>query len=159
MTAFDGEQLIARPKETYDGAMPSGNSVAALVLSRLARLTGETRWMQASERQLAYLAGAIQDYPSGYSFALRALLEELWPTAELICAAEKPPEELKGFLREHFHGIMVLVKTPADETRLAALAPFTLEYPIPEAGVRYYLCRGKTCARPVETIEELEKLM
>ena len=53
----------------------------------------------------------------------------------------------------------MLVKTPADETRLAALAPFTSEYPIPAAGVRYYLCRGKTCERPVETIAELEKLI
>lgn len=61
--------------------MPSGNSVAALVLSRLARLTGETHWMQASERQFSFLAGAIQGYPAGYSFALLALLEELWPTA------------------------------------------------------------------------------
>ena len=47
----------------------------------------------------------------------------------------------------------------ADESRLAALAPFTAEYPIPTAGVRYYLCRGRTCASPVETIEELEKLL
>lgn len=41
MTAIDGEQLIARPKETYNGAMPSGNSVAAMVLQTLASLTGE----------------------------------------------------------------------------------------------------------------------
>lgn len=157
--AKDGEQLITRTKEVYDGAIPSGNSVAALVLSRLERLTGETRWMQASERQFAYLAGAIQGYPAGYSFALLALLEELWPTAELICAAEKPPEDLTYFLKKHPYGLTVLIKTPADETRLAALASFTSEYPIPETGVRYYLCRGKTCERPVETIEELEKLI
>lgn len=43
MTAFDGEQLIARPKETYDGAMPSGNFVAAMVLQTLASLTGEQK--------------------------------------------------------------------------------------------------------------------
>lgn len=157
--AKDGEQLITRTKEVYDGAMPSGNSVAALVLSRLARLTGETHWMQAAQCQFAYLAGAIQGYPAGYSFALLALLEELWPTAELICAAENLPEGLTDFLREHAYGLTVLMKTPADETRLAALAPFTSEYPIPAAGVRYYLCRGKTCERPVETIAELEKLM
>ena len=90
---------------------------------------------------------------------LLALLEELWPTAELVCAADKIPKDLTDFLREHACGITVLVKTPADETRLAALAPFTSEYPIPAAGVRYYLCRGKICERPVETIAELEKLM
>ena len=77
----------------------------------------------------------------------------------IICAADKIPKDLTDFLREHSYGLTVLVKTPADETRLAALAPFTSEYPIPAAGVRYYLCRGKTCERPVETIAELEKLM
>lgn len=47
MTAFDSEQLIARPKETYDGAIPSGNSVAAVVLQTLASLTGELEWQAA----------------------------------------------------------------------------------------------------------------
>lgn len=157
--AKDGEQLITRTKEIYDGAMPSGNSVAALVLSRLARLTGEAHWIQAAELQLSYLAGAIQDYPAGYSFALLALLEELWPTAELICAAEKLPKDLTDFLRKHSCELTVLVKTPADEFQLAALAPFTSAYPIPAEGIRYYLCREKTCLHPVESIEELEKLI
>ena len=57
----DSEQLISRPKETYDSAIPSGNSVAAAVLERLSKLTGETKWHQVSDRQLCFLAGAIQD--------------------------------------------------------------------------------------------------
>ena len=158
--AKDGEQLITRAKEVYDGAMPSGNAVAALVLSRLARLTGGERWREAAELQLSYLAGAIQRYPAGHSFTLLTLLEELWPTAELVCASEKLPGELTAFLRERPRpGLTVLAKTAADAPRLAALAPFTGEYPVPAKGARYYLCRGKACASPVETVEELRKLM
>jgi len=158
--AKDGEQLITRTKEVYDGAMPSGNAVAALVLSRLTRLTGETRWREAADLQLSYLAGAIGGYPAGHSFTLLTLLEELWPTAELVCAAERLPDALLAFLREKPRpGLTVLVKTPADATRLAARAPFTAEYSIPAAGARYYLCRGRACASPVDTIEELEKLI
>lgn len=154
--ANDGEQLITRNKEVYDGAMPSGNAVAALVLSRLARLTGEVRWRDAADLQFQYLAGAIQAYPAGHSFTLLALLEELWPTAELVCTAETIPEELLAFLRKTPQpGLTVLVKTKMSAPRLAALAPFTAEYPLPAAGVRYYLCRDKTCTTPVETIEEL----
>ena len=82
--ASDGEQLITRTKETYDGAMPSGNSVAALVLSRLARLTGNGRIRTAADLQLSYLAGASREYPAGYGFAMLAFLEELWPSAELV---------------------------------------------------------------------------
>ena len=158
--AGDGEQLITRSKETYDGAMPSGNAVAALVLSRLARLTGEPHWRQAAELQLQYLAGAIRDYPAGHSFALLTLLEELWPSAELVCAAEELPEELSTFLREKSRpGLTVLVKTVKNQERLAALALFSAEYPIPPSGVRYYLCQGGACKNPVRTIEELRNLM
>lgn len=158
--AKDAEQLITRTKEVYDGAMPSGNAAAALVLSRLARLTGEGRWREYADKQLSYLAGAISSYPSGHSFTLLMLLEELWPSAELICTAERIPEELMRFLREEPRtGLTVLVKTPADESRLAALAPFTAEYPVPSVGARYYLCRGNTCAAPVDSIEELKKLI
>lgn len=154
--ANDGEQLITRTKEVYDGAMPSGNAVAALVLSRLGRLTGEQRWRAAAELQFQYLAGAIRHYPAGHSFTLLALLEELWPTGELVCTAEEVPEELFKFLREKPQsGLTILVKTQQNRERLAALAPFTEAYTIPATGARYYLCRDGRCHSPVETVEEL----
>lgn len=91
---------------------------------------------------------------------LLALLETLWPTAELVCTAEKLPAELLTFLREKPRtGLSVLMKTAENQTRLAALAPFTAAYPIPSDGARYYLCRGKACLNPVKTIEELKKLL
>ena len=156
----DGEQLITRTKEVYDGAMPSGNAVAALVLSRLARLTGEGAWRRAADLQFRYLAGAIADYPAGHGFTLLALLEELWPTAELVCTAQEAPEELTAFLRTAPRwDLSVLVKTPETETALAALAPFTADYPIPAAGARYYLCRNGACAQPVDSVSELESQM
>lgn len=157
--AWDGEQLLTRTKEAYDGAMPSGNSAAALVLSRLARLTGEERWRAAADLQLRWLTGAAGDYPAGHSFAMLAFLEELWPSAELVVAAREAPEELQTFLRETPHpGLTALVKTPENAGALAAAAPFTKDYPIPERGARYYLCRDGACTQPVDRISELEAL-
>lgn len=158
--ASDGEQLLTRTKESYDGAMPSGNSAAALVLSRLARLTGEKRWRDAASLQLSWLAGAVGDYPAGHSFAMLAFLEELWPPAELVAAAREIPAELRAFLREtSYRPLTVLVKTPENAEALAALAPFTEDYSIPEQGARYYLCRDGACARPVDSIAGLEALL
>lgn len=158
--ASDGEQLLTRTKEAYDGAMPSGNSVAALLLSRLARLTGEKRWRDAADLQMSWLAGASRNYPAGHSFAMLAFLEELWPSAELVVTAQRVPEELLAFLRETSRrSLTVLVKTPESADALAALAPFTEDYPIPEQGARYYLCRGGSCAQPVDSIAELEVLL
>ena len=158
--ASDGEQLLTRTKEAYDGAMPSGNSMAALVLPRLARLTGEGRWREAAELQLSWLAGAAQDYPAGHSFAMLAFLEELWPTMELVVTAQGTPEELQIFLRENpRQSLTVLVKTRSSADMLAAAAPFTRDYPVPEQGARYYLCRNGACAKPVDSISELEPLL
>ena len=157
--SLDGEQLLTRTKEAYDGAIPSGNSVAALVLSRLARLTGEGRWREAAKLQLSWLAGVARDYPAGHSFAILAFEEELWPTAELVVAAQNVPEELCAFLRETpCPELTVLVKTPASAGMLAALAPFVKDYPIPERGARYYLCQNGTCAQPVDTVTALRAL-
>lgn len=155
--ASDGEQLLTRSKEAYDGATPSGNSVAALVLSRLARLTGELRWQEAADRQFSYLAGAAAAYPAGHSFAMLALLEALWPTAELVCTAEQLPGDLLPRLREHpLPGLSVLVKTPDTQEALSALAPFTRDYPLSGGGPRYYLCRGGVCSAPVDELAELD---
>lgn len=158
--ASDGEQLLTRTKEACDGALPSGNSVAALVLSRLARLTGERRWKRAADLQLEWLAGAVQDYPAGYSFGMLAFLEGLWPSVELVVCAGEVPAELQAFLRKAARpGLTVLVKTPESADVLASLAPFTGGYPVPEQGARYYLCRGGTCFQPVGSVEELEPLL
>ena len=158
--ASDGEQLLTRTKEAYDGAMPSGNSVAALVLFRLSRLTGERRWREAANFQLSWLAGAARDYPAGHSFAMLAFLEELWPTAELVVTAQRPPEELRIFLQGESHPeLTVLVKTPENADALAALAQLTKNYPSPAQGARYYLCRNGACAQPVDSIPELETLL
>ncbi len=73
--ASDAVPLIARPKEMHDGALPSGNSAALMVLGKLAALTGEEGWQEAFDRQARYCAGEIQEYPAGYSFALLAMTD------------------------------------------------------------------------------------
>ena len=154
--ASDGEQLLTRSKEAYDGATPSGNAVAALVFSRLARLTGQVRWRDAAELQFSYLSGAVREYPSGHSFTMLALLEELWPSVELVSAAKEVPAELTSLLRQEPHPeLSVLVKTPENQETLSAVAPFTAAYPIPDYGVQYYLCKNGACARPVNRISDL----
>lgn len=86
-------------------------------------------------------------------------LEELWPSAELVAAAQEIPEELRAFLREKPHpGLTVLVKTGENAGALAAAAPFTKDCPAPEQGARYYLCRNGACAQPVGRISEPEAL-
>ena len=158
MTAFDGERLIARPKETYDGAMPSGNSVTAMVLQTLASLTGERSWQAAADRQLRFLAGEIGEYPSASCFGVLAMMDALYPHRELVCAtSDGLPSELSDYLKEHpADDLHVLLKNKENEETLAECVPFTKDYPIPEKGTMYYLCENGACKAPVSEFSKLK---
>ena len=158
MTAFDGEQLIARPKETYDGAMPSGNSVAAMVLQTLASLTGEPEWQAAADRQLSFLAGEIGEYPSASCFGVLAMMDVLYPHRELVCTtSDGLYSELKDYLKKHpADALYVLLKTKENAETLAECAPFTKDYPIPGQGTMYYLCENGACKAPVSEFRILK---
>ncbi len=151
LTASDAEKLIARPKETYDGAIPSGNSVAAVLLGRLARYTGEVKWQEASQRQNYFLAGTMEDFPYGHSLGLVALTEALYPAQELICVSSdaRVPTPLEKYLSENMHfNLSVLFKTKENSMELADIAPYTKDYPVPQEGCCYYLCQDGSCKRP-----------
>lgn len=158
MTASDGERLIARPKETYDGAIPSGNSVAATVLQRLASLTGEGTWQEAARRQIQFLAGAISDHPGSSCFGIMAMMEAMYPHRELVCATSSDlPDALKEYLKEHpAEEIQILLLTADNRDLLSQCAPFTMDYPIPKDGAVYYLCENGACKAPVTEFSQLE---
>jgi uncharacterized protein YyaL (SSP411 family) len=67
LTPAGGDELFVRPKELYDGAIPSANSIALLNLLTLARLTGHPRWEAAAERQVKAFAGNIAHQPLLYT--------------------------------------------------------------------------------------------
>lgn len=154
----NSEQLINRPKETYDGAIPSGNSVAAVVLEQLSKLTGEIKWQQLSRRQLSFLAGSIEDYPAGHCMALLAVSQAVYSSSELVCvtAGKTIPEELTSYLRSTpAVNLSVLVKTQENKEELEKAAPFTASYPIPATGTVYYLCHDGACSSPTEDLSGL----
>ncbi|MFW5439027.1 hypothetical protein ACNPIS_32320, partial [Paenibacillus apiarius] len=71
----DGEQLLTRMKEIYDGAIPSGNAVAAVQLQKLALMTEDDELRSVAERQLQAFAGTVKRYPPGYAMTLLAWLQ------------------------------------------------------------------------------------
>ena len=152
MTAHDAERLIGRPKETYDGAIPSGNSVAAMVLETLAQLTGEAVWRDAADRQMRFMAGQAEAYPAGYCFALLAMDRALRPSRELIvCGSEVPA----AIINRHDSDLNILFKSPENAIRLAKCAPFTESYPVPAEGSVGYLCENGACRRSNKNLDEL----
>ncbi|MCI8371713.1 MAG: thioredoxin domain-containing protein [Lachnospiraceae bacterium] len=143
----ENTSLIMRPKETYDGALPSGNSVMAYCLVRLAQLEpGEPKWKAEAERQLAFLSRAAGEYPQGHSMFLMALL-----------AYGYPPQKITVVLSGEDTAQMILPRLPwyADVTFLTEETP---EYRLLNQKTTYYVCRDFTCLPPGnEMPEEKEK--
>lgn len=159
ISASDSERLIVRLKESYDGAVPSGNSVAAMVLEKLFALTGESCFSDAADRQQKYMAGQMKRYPSAHCFALIALSQSLYTRRELICACSTEPKELKEYIKCHSaDDLNILLKTPENAEKLSETAPFTISYPIPESGALWYLCENGICRAPVTDFSELKLL-
>lgn len=157
--AKDAESLLFRPKTAEDNAMPSGNSIAAWVLQKLALLTGDASFIKAYNLQLSYLSGVIQ-HPLSHCAALSVMLSEMNPSRELVfVSASKEIKELQKFLREGYYPDMtVIVKKEDNAKLLAELIPFTEDYPLEEEDA-YYLCENKKCQKPVRQIEELKGLL
>lgn len=155
----DSEQLFIRPKETFDGAVPSGNSVAALVMKKLAFFTGEAVWEQAYAKQSAFMQSKCREQAAGHSFYLWVLNEELSEDGQLICAMNEmeslPPETLCELWNLDMD---ILLKTPETQELLHQISPYMEHYPIPQDGASYYYCKGHVCSSPVHSLEELEEL-
>lgn len=155
LTAHDAESLITRPKETYDGAIPSGNSVAEAVLEELASLTGEIVFREAADRQHRFMAGQVRGYPAAYCYSLTAMAKSIYSHKELICTGTEIPEELLSYFRKYpAHDLSSLFKSAENERELSEVAPFTKSYPVSENTV-WYLCENENCHVPQTDFNKL----
>ncbi len=161
MYAHDRDKLISRPKEVYDGALPSGNSVAAYVISRLYHLTGKIKWQNVLEKQVSYLTQEVEKSPANYCFSLLAFQSILYPSTEIVCVSAEDSilTELQSLQRSRKPDISMILKIPLNEEVLSEAAPFTADYPVPPEGSNYYVCRNGACMKPVEGMDELKEVL
>ncbi len=129
----DNESLILRPKEAYDGAIPSGNGLMAWSLVRLAQLTGEEAYQQQAQQQLDYLAQEAAQYPTGHAMFLLAQLNHECPPTKVVVVPAKGEDTSK-----------LPLQMPMD-TAVTLLEGATDEYPLKDGKTTYYICRGHSC--------------
>ncbi len=125
----ENEKLISRPKESWDAAMPSGNSVMAYNLSRLSLLTENERFMDCEHEQRSFMNGEASSYPMGYGFYLFSSL----PVKKIICVPEAPSELL---IRSDW----VFRITNSSE------------YPLINGKTTYYVCENGICHPPTNEL-------
>lgn len=140
--SHEGEELILRPKETYDGAIPSGNSLMAYNLVRMSMLMDNEKYQKAAERQLNFLAAAAESYPTGYGMFLTALLEYLEPPMKVTIVPDGQERKDCLPLGAPLDAAVVLLQQP------------TKEYPLKDGKTTYYVCRGHSCLPPVHELNQ-----
>lgn len=154
----DAEQLLSRPKELYDGAMPSGNSVAAVNTLRLARLTGQHPLEETAQQLLETFSGEVSHYPTAFSHFLMAYLFALKGSKEVVIVGEEENASTRSMI-EMVHSrflpdVVTLFKSMTVEG-LEKLAPFTQEYRMMDGKTALYICENHSCQAPTTDVNKL----
>ena len=161
MTANDAEELIVRPKELYDGALPSGNSVQMLNLLKLARLTGRSELEQQAVDTGKASGESIERSPSNFTQALIAMQFAQSDPMEIVVVGERDHPDTQQMIdhinRIYSPGKVVLLKDPVSAGKLDALAPFTKEQDMLDGKTTVYICRGFACEKPITSLDELKQ--
>lgn len=168
MTSDDHEELIAREKPGYDGALPSGNSVAAMNLLRLYAFTAKKEYILRAEKLFVAFAGDGGTHAAAFSELFRALTWHLNKAREIIIVTpEGKRREAEPFLkklRETWLPNRILVVAGEGE-HLAAnrkLIPALAGKKALDNKVTAYVCENGTCSLPAVTpndfFKELNKL-
>ncbi len=160
----DSEKLVARTKPGSDGAVPSGNSVASLVLLKLGRLTMDQHFTELGDKVLEAFSQQLKRAPAYSSVMVTALDFRLGPTQEIIIAGNSDKADVKKMLRL-IHGtflpnaVVLLHEPDKADSALYDTVPFLKTQPAIKGKATAYVCENYFCKEPVTNITELEKLI
>ncbi|MCB1051304.1 MAG: thioredoxin domain-containing protein [Acidobacteria bacterium] len=144
--------LLFRNKDFYDGAIPSGNGVAATCLIQLARLTGDPKWETYAEATLRAASGAVRHYPAGHTFLLQALYHALEEGSELVISGDEI-DPLRDLLRQTFSPNLVVIHRPSAGGLITELAPYCRDQTAEKDSTLAYFCHKMTCDRPIADLD------
>ncbi len=146
----DQSDLVLRLKDDYDGAEPSGNSVMALALLRLSRISGRENFRQAAERALEAFSGKMLSAGAGLPQMLVAQMFAMSKPREIVLAG--PMERIADMLREVHRRFL-----PEAVVMRASEAPQSM--PAVNGLPTAYVCENYACQLPVTEPSELAKLL
>jgi hypothetical protein len=148
-----------RPKELYDGAMPSANSVSLLNLLWLSRLTGAPGWDDRAREQLRAFAGSVKAQPTAFTYFLLGVDFALQPGQEIVITGDPEKSDARKMLEAlnlNFAPHKVaLVKSDQNAERLAKFAGFTDGLQLVEGKATAHVCKGFACKEPTSEVQDM----
>lgn len=164
-TGKDGEELISRTKEFYDGAVPSGNSVAALVLLRLGRLTMDNQFETWARQALDAFSSQISQVPAEYPQMLIALDFAIGPSREIVIAGNEDDPTVQAMIHAIYspfipNKVVVLHPEVTEITKkIEALSPFVKNQNAINGKPTAYVCKNYVCNLPTTEVTKLKELL
>jgi uncharacterized protein YyaL (SSP411 family) len=156
-TADDAEKLPVRTKEVYDGALPSGNSVAAYNLIRLGRISGNPEFEARAEKIVNGSSGQVRRAPQAFTMLLSAFDFALGPGCEVVVVGKPDAadtQEMIRVIRQHYIPNKVVIFRP-DGPKLPDIvhfAGFVKDQKSIDGKATAYVCRRYTCDLPTTDI-------
>ncbi len=163
-TAEGDPHMIVRSKDDYDGAEPSGNSVAIGALLQLGRLTGREVYTEAAGRALRAIASRLRAMPESMPLMLAALDSWLSGGRQIVLAGDRHAPEtqaLLGVIRRRFLPRYTVLLLDSAEIRqlLEECLPAAASMGPVEGRTAAYVCEDFTCRAPLTDPAELDKLL
>jgi uncharacterized protein YyaL (SSP411 family) len=150
-TDTNAEETIPRLKQTYDGAAPSGNSIALLNLLRLARLSGDNSFEEYASKLIAAFSQEIKTQPLGHTYMLSGLDFALGPNYNVVLVGESKVEKTKSLqeaLRKKYSPNLTVTLRKPEPSVISG-------YEELEGKPTAYVCRNQTCMPPTNSIEKM----
>ena len=155
----DGEELITRPKKIRDGALPSGNAIAAFNFWRLAQLTANEELYTKFEKQINAFKERLEEHPIAHTASLISLFQLKEPGQEIVVNTEdasKKEEFLKVINNNYLPFSTVVLNSPKKRAQLAELNDFFAANNFNTQEDRVLICQNYTCQSPIYSPEELK---
>jgi uncharacterized protein YyaL (SSP411 family) len=154
-TGSDAEQLVVRPKELFDNAVPAANSAAALVLQRLALVYGDAELERAGVSALRLVRDHLPRAPTGFGYALSALDFYLAGTREVAIVGDPGAEDTRGLAAEVWGRFLPHVVMAAGRLDAGDRVPLLAGRTTVNGRAAAYVCERFACRRPVTEPAEL----
>lgn len=162
-TGIDGEGLLMRPKEIYDGAMPSGNSVAVFVLLKLARLTSEEKWQRQVDAAFQSFATIVKEMPKAYAFFLLALHLQLEPLRQIVISGSMTDPHTKSMLqsavKRYMPEVSLILNNESDFNAAGTVFARLGGKESVNGRAAAYICDETACHPPIIELERLNQVL
>ena len=163
-TADDSEKLLVRQKEIYDGAIPSGNSVAMLNLLKLGTIKGDLDLIEKGSKVLQAFSNNLAGMPAAHTYLMTSMDYQIGPSYLIVIAGDSKRQDTMSMLESintRFTPNVMVVLNPSDEdtTELIQISEVIKNQISINDKATAYVCFNYSCKDPLTNVDELLSLI